>query len=115
VALALPEFPTATGAASATSTGLVGSIVGFETLQPVASREDLAFLSLGSAAGVEPGDEFVAYLLPVTEAWGIRPAVDVARLQVVRVGEWTSTARVVGLEQPALEVGLPVRLVARLP
>lgn len=115
VALAIPAFPTATGAAAATSTGLEGSILAFETPQPAASLEDLAFLSIGSAAGVAPGDEFVAYISPVTEKWGVRPAVDVARLQVIRVGERTSTARVVGMEQPALAVGLPVRLVARLP
>ena len=42
----------------------------------------------------------------------MRPEVDVARLRVVKVTPHSSTVRVIGIEQPALEAGLPVRRVA---
>jgi hypothetical protein len=46
---------------------------------------------------------------------GTRPEIVVGRLQVIRAGRTTSAVRVIGLNEPALEVGLPVRLVAKMP
>jgi hypothetical protein len=94
---------------------LEGSLLALEVPQPVVGTEDLAFVNLGTASGVVEGDEFEVYLPSSVESWGIRPEVVVGRLQVVRATRLVSAVRVVALEQPALEPGLPVRLVARMP
>jgi hypothetical protein len=95
--------------------GLSGTLLAFEEEQPIISTEEFAFLDLGISSGVEEGDEFVAYLPARAMEWGTSPEVPVARLQVVRAHRVTSTVRVLSLEYPALEAGLPVRLVARVP
>src|SRR5690606_29067981 len=95
--------------------GLEGSVIAFADTQPVASTEDLLFVNLGADSGVVEGDEFIAYIPAEAARWGVRPEVEVARLQVVRAARTTSAVRVVTLEQPALEPGLPVRLVGKMP
>lgn len=94
---------------------LEGRVVASLVPQPVHSTQDIVFLDVGEAAGVSAGDEFAAYLPPRQEPWGVRPEIFVGRLQVVRVTGATATARVVELEHPALEPGIPVRLVAEMP
>jgi len=89
--------------------------VAFQSESALFMPEDLAFLDIGAESGVREGDEFTAYLPPQRRGWGTRPSVDVARLQVVRVWDRTATARVVSLEYPALEPGLLVRRIARMP
>jgi hypothetical protein len=62
------------------------------------------------------GGRRVRRVLPAAAAeWGTRPEIRVARVQVVRASARTSAVRVVSLEQPALERGLPVRLVGKMP
>lgn len=94
---------------------LEGRVVASLVPQPVHSTHDVVFLDVGEAAGVSAGDEFAAYLPPRREPWGVRPEIPVGRLQVVRVTGATATARIVELEHPALEPGIPVRLVAEMP
>jgi hypothetical protein len=89
--------------------GAGGRVVAMLHPHPLAHLHDEAFVDLGADAGVRPGDELVAYQAPRVESWGVRPAVDVARLRVVKVTPHSSTVRVVAIEQPALEAGLPVR------
>jgi hypothetical protein len=92
-----------------------GRILAFESPHAAHMVEDVAFVDLGSGSGVKEGDELVA-VLPGTEAsWGRRPEIEVARLRVVRVSRSTSAVRVVAMQQPALEAGLPVRLVGKMP
>lgn len=115
LALPMPGFPVPSGARPSPASGVEGRLLALDEPQPIVGTEDRVYLDLGSASGVVEGDEFVAYL-PATEAsWGTRPEVEVARLQVVRAGRLTSAARVVALEHPALEPGLPIRLVAKMP
>lgn len=90
-------------------------IVGFPTEHAVRAIEELAFIDAGRAQGVKEGDEFEAYLPAARTATGTEPPVAIARLQVVRVTERTATVRVESLDQPALDAGLPVRRVARMP
>lgn len=115
--LALPvvEFPVPPGVAPVADAGPEGAIIAFQNPAAVQVTQEIAYLSLGGASGVSEGDEFVAYLPPQRRRWGVQPAVEVARLQVVRVGERTAAARVVSLEHPALETGVRVRRVARMP
>jgi hypothetical protein len=112
--LPLPELPFVGGRAVA-ERGPEGTIVAFQQAAALHMTEDIAFLSLGRAAGVRVGDEFAAVLPRAREPWGVRPEIEVARLRVVRVDERTSTARVVALRQPALRPGMAVRRVARIP
>lgn len=116
--LAVPaaRFPVRAGVAPrAPQQALEGRVVGFGIEHPVQITQELAFLDVGAAAGVREGDVFAAYIPRTQKDWGTRPEIPVARMQVVRVTDRTATARITGLEQPALEAGLPVRLVSEMP
>jgi hypothetical protein len=114
-AVRLPDFQVPAGVQPGSATGLEGRIVAFQTPHALQSVEDIAFVDLGTASGVVEGDEFVAILPAERRSWGTRPEIEVARLRVVRAEGRTAAARVIGLEQPALEPGLLVRLVAKMP
>lgn len=115
--LALPAEPFTVpgGVIPRPASGVEGQIVAFAFPQSAPSIEDVAFLNLGADAGVVEGDEFEVVLPPRRTAYGARPEIAVARLQVVRVSPRTSAARVVQLRQPALETGQVVRLVGKMP
>jgi hypothetical protein len=115
LALPLPEFPVPAGVSPLPEVGLEGAIIAFQNIHALQMTQEIAFLNVGEVAGITEGDEFAVYLPRERRRWGVRPEVEVARLQVVRVGEQTSAARVVAMEYPALEPGLPVRRVARMP
>lgn len=114
-AVPMPSFRVPYGISPRPSGGLEGTIVTFQTPHALQSVEDVAFVDLGSASGVTEGDEFVVLLPEERRSWGIRPEIEVARLRVVRATERTAAARVIGLDQPALEPGLRIRLVAKMP
>lgn len=114
-ALPAPRFPVAAGVRPVPRDGVRGRIVAFPTPQPLVSTQDLAFLDIGEQAGLKEGDELVAFLPPEDRRWGTRPEVPIAVLQVVRVTDRTSSARVTDLRYPALEPGIPVRLVRKMP
>jgi hypothetical protein len=111
--LVLPaESYVAPTARQAPPPGAGGRVVAMLSPHPLAHLHDEAFVDLGGDAGVRPGDELVAYQPSRQESWGVRPEVEVARLRVVRVTPRSATVRVIGIEQPALEAGLPVRRAA---
>ncbi len=116
--LAVPaaRFPVRAGVAPrAPRQAVEGRVVAFGSEHAVQITEELAFLDVGAAAGVKEGDVFAAYIPREQKQWGTRPEIPVARMQVVRVTDRTATARITGLEQPAMEAGLPVRLVSEMP
>ncbi len=115
VVVPMPEFSARPGVVPQQSGGLDANLIAFKTVHPIHMVGDVAFIDRGAASGVQPGDEFVAYIPPTQMDWGIRPAIDVATLLVVRVTPGTAAVRVTGLEQPALEAGLPARLVRKMP
>ena len=100
------------------ASGPDGVIVDFEVPQPMYGVTDRVFVSLGANSGVKVGDELAA-MLPERRPSDRRserlPAQTIARLIITRVAGSTATARVVHLEFPVLENGLPVRVVARMP
>jgi hypothetical protein len=100
------------------SEGPEGEIVEFLTPQPLYSTQEVGFVSLGSSAGVQVGDEITAWL-PTRRhdrnRYETLPPQEVARLLVMRVTERSATVRVTSLQQPALRSGLPVRITARMP
>lgn len=115
LAVPLPTFqPPAAARAEEGAARLVGRLVAFLEPHPLQNLHDVAFVDLGEASGVREGDEFVAVLPPEPREWGLRPEIVVARLRVVRTAGRTAAVRVIELEHPALEPGLPVRRVARV-
>jgi hypothetical protein len=94
---------------------LEARIIGFQVPHALQATEEIAFLDVGRRAGVKEGDEFLAFLPPRKEHWGTRPEIAVGQMRVVRVTENTASARITRLEHPALEPGVPVRLVAEMP
>lgn len=115
IAVPLADFRVPTADTQNRVSGPSGRIVAFETSSPVRQLFDLAFVDLGRQFGVTEGDELEAYLPETQEKWGVRPEIRVAVLRVVRATERTSTALVIGIDQPALTSGMAVRLVARTP
>lgn len=111
----LPEFPVPVGVQPVADEGPRGEIVAFQRPNALHMPQDVAFLNLGEQAGVREGDEFAVYRPAERRAWGRTTALEVARLQVVRVEPGSSAARVIGLDHPALEPGLVVQRVARMP
>lgn len=115
LAVPMAAFHAPEGEVPTPASGPSGRILAFATPSPVKQLHDLAFVDLGRQFGVKEGDELEAYLPERVESWGVKPEVSVARLKVVRATDRTAAVQVVGMDQPALEAGLPVRLVARTP
>jgi hypothetical protein len=115
IATPAAEFTVPVGVRPGQATGPDARVVGFAANHAVYTVEEQAFLDVGRAQGIREGDEFEAYQPASSERWGTQPPVSIARLQVIRVTENTSTARVVEHTQPALDVGLPVRRVESMP
>jgi hypothetical protein len=115
LAVPMALFRAPEGEAPTPVSGPSGRILAFANGSPVKQLHDLAFVDLGRQFGVKEGDELEAYLPARAESWGVKPEVPVARLKVVRATDRTAAVQVVGMDQPALEAGLPVRLVARTP
>jgi hypothetical protein len=116
LALPVEPFPVPGGVIPGpAANGLQGRILAFAEPQAVHGVEDVAYLDLGEASGVTEGDEFAVVIPARRTSYGIRPEMEVARLQVVRVAGRTSAARVIAQQQPALEAGQVVRLVGKMP
>lgn len=94
---------------------LEGRIIAFQEEQPVYSLRDLAFVDLGSDSGLTEGDIFEGLLDAERRGWGIRPEIPVATFRVVRVGERVSAVQVISMDYPAIEPGMTVRLVGKMP
>lgn len=115
MALPVDFFPVEAGVRPQPAQGPQGMLLAFQSAHALHSIEDLAFVDMGEDSGLKEGDELVAVLPSSRAEWGTRPEVEVARLQVIRVGRRTAAVRVIELEQPALQAGLPVRLVSKMP
>jgi hypothetical protein len=113
--LPLPAFDAPGEAAPVAVAGPEGRLLAFEEAATLHMTQDVAFIDLGHASGIRAGDEFAVYRGRQARRWGVVPEVEIARLRVVRVDERTAAARVVSLQHPALEAGLVVRRVARMP
>lgn len=102
------------GGAPVAAEGVQGTLLAFAHPQPLPAQDDIAFVNVGRASGVREGDEFLAYRRGGRPMQGAHD-VEIARLQVIRADASTSAVRVLELRQPALEAGLPIRLIARMP
>jgi hypothetical protein len=96
--------------------GPSAEIVEMLDLQYVPSVKDLVFIDIGRNEGILIGDEFEIYLGGRRSPEGLRlPEEHVAEGRVVRVTEETSTLRIITQKHPAISIGLPVRLVRKMP
>jgi hypothetical protein len=97
-------------------TGPTGELLGVVDDPPVPMVEDLFFVDVGRSQGLVPGDEFEIYLADRESQSGYElPEVHIATGRVVRVTEGTATLRVLEQRYGAIVVGLPVRLVRKMP
>jgi hypothetical protein len=106
------------GQAEPVQTGPEGHLLEFLQAEPLYGTTDLGFISLGRNAGVGIGDEFGVYVpARMAESAGAAAAAptQVATIRVIRVDERTATVRVLGASSTALQDGLPVRMIRRMP
>jgi hypothetical protein len=116
LAVPLPDFTVPLGIRPVAVTPTIeGELIAFVEQQPVYSVQDIGFVDIGSGAGLAEGDVLEAIIDPERRRWGIRPEIRVARLQVVRVSDRTAAVQVISMEHPAIEPGMRVRLVAKMP
>lgn len=98
------------------SDGVVGKVLAHRDQQPLVGPQDVLFLDRGRQDGVALGDQFELRRTPL-ERRNVADLVNevMATVQVVHVGERTSTARVVRVIQPDIPSGIEARQVAKLP
>ncbi|HLS47874.1 MAG TPA: LysM domain-containing protein [Gemmatimonadales bacterium] len=119
--LLLPVEPfTSSGEARAVpvADGVRAQVLGVGGLsrQVLLSPQDIIFLDKGSQAGVARGDIFEIRSTAERRPDNATSVAEVmAQVQVVRVGERSATARVIGVTSPAIAAGAESRQVGRLP
>ncbi|MGD8362768.1 MAG: hypothetical protein PVJ04_15180, partial [Gemmatimonadota bacterium] len=96
--------------ARAVESALAATLVGFAKDQMIYGIGAVAFLDVGEAEGVRPGDEFSAFVNQ-GNGWSGEEA---ARLQVVVVNGDVSSARIVTVGDPVLREGIRVHLVKKM-
>jgi hypothetical protein len=98
------------------SDGVKGQLLAHRDQQPLTGPQDVIFLDRGRADGVGLGDLFEIRATPHARenAAGVIDEV-MATVQVVHVGEKTSTARVLRVTQPDIVPGTEARQIAKLP
>ncbi len=117
VALPLERFtPGGTARAVPVSDGIMAKVVTAKAFSYLTEQQTILFLDKGRADGVAPGDVFELWRTP-EERWDAASTVaePMARLQVVRVGEHTSSALVVRVISADIDPGTAARQVAKLP
>ena len=88
-------------------------LIGLETPQALVATNDRVFLDAGSTAGLSSGDEMMVFPGHVDDPAAADPADRLGVVRLVRVGERTSTARVVETREAGMEEGSVAVLVRR--
>lgn len=96
--------------------GLEGTIIAFRANDVLRGVNDVVFVDKGRDVEMRIGDvlEATRTLHPREPAAVVVPEV-VARLQIIHVGDRTSTARVIWVQYPDIPAGTKWKLVGRLP
>jgi hypothetical protein len=106
-----PRFDLQPGDSARTvESDLSATLMGFNKYQMIYGIGAVAFLDVGEAEGVMPGDEFSAFVNQ-GDGW---TGEEAARLQVVVVNGAVSSARIVTVGDPVLRAGDSVRLVKKM-
>jgi hypothetical protein len=98
------------------SDGVKGRVLAHRDAQPLTGPQDVIFLDRGRKDGVGLGDLFEIRATPHSRENAAGVVDDVmATVQVVHLGDRTSTARVLKVAQPDILAGTEVRQIAKLP
>lgn len=109
----LPSFPLEPGVyPEEVKSDVEGEIVGFGSPQELYGHGDIAFISIGRDAGLELGDELEVRPPDRNGDW---PEDAVGRVQVLRVDDYRSSVRIIGVDNPVFVKGARVRLVRKMP
>jgi hypothetical protein len=94
--------------------GLQGRLIEMRDEHVLASVQQVVFFDKGRADGVALGDVFEAYR-PASGEVGARSEEVRVQLLVAHTREHTSSAIVIGMSNPLLIPGMPVRLIKKMP
>ncbi|HET7249981.1 MAG TPA: LysM peptidoglycan-binding domain-containing protein [Gemmatimonadales bacterium] len=94
--------------------GLQGHLIDMRDSHVLATVQQVVFLDKGRADGVALGDVFEAYR-PASGEVGARSEEVRVQLLVAHTREHTSSAIVIGMSNPQLIPGMPVRLIKKMP
>jgi hypothetical protein len=94
--------------------GLTGRLLASRDRRPIANAQQYFFINKGRADGVVPGDVFEVYR-PAEGTLGSASEEVRAVLMIVHTREHSSTAFVLQIVHPGLDVGTPVRLIKKMP
>jgi hypothetical protein len=94
--------------------GLQGHLIEMRDSHVLASVQQVVFLDKGRADGVALGDVFEAFR-PASGEVGARSEEIRVQLLVAHTREHTSSAIVIGMSNPQLIPGMPVRLIKKMP
>lgn len=95
--------------------GLQARVIASRNPQELKGPGDVIFLDMGAVQGVAPGDLFQFRSEPDDDNNEVILPSPMGIAQVVRVGERTSTARVLSMSQPSVDPGTLAVQAARLP
>lgn len=117
VALPLERFvPGGSARAVPVSDGVQAEVIQARNDNILTEQQTILFLDKGRADGVATGDVFELWSTPEQRYDAAATVAEpLARLQVVRVGEHTSSALIVRLMTGRITPGTPARQVAKLP
>jgi hypothetical protein len=96
--------------------GIDAKVVQARSKNVLTEQQTILFLDKGRADGVAPGDIFELWRTP-EERWDAAATVaePMARLQIVRVGDRSSSALVVRVISADIKPGTTAKQVAKLP
>jgi LysM domain-containing protein len=94
--------------------GLEGHLIAMRDEHVLASVQQVLFIDKGRSDGVAMGDVFEAYR-PASGEVGARSEEVRVQLLVVHMREHTASVIVIGMSNPALGSGMPVRLIKKMP
>jgi hypothetical protein len=99
---------------AAVEQGLEGHLIAMRDEHVLASVLQVLFIDKGRSDGVAIGDMFEAYR-PTSGEVGARSEEVRVQLLVVHTREHTASTIVVGMSNPSLGTGMPVRLIKKMP
>ena len=117
VALPLERFtPAGSARAVPVSDGISAQVITKRSETVLAEQQTVLYLDKGRADGVAPGDVFDLWSTP-EQRWDAATTVaqPIAKVQIVRVGEHTSSGLLVNVISANITPGTRARQVARLP
>jgi hypothetical protein len=110
--LELPRDTTSTRP-TAVANGPVGRLLWVASTALLPSLQHHVIISLGSSSGLKPGDQVTLFATHADSA--ARGSSDVGVATVLRVSARAATAMIITQSRAAIEVGMPVRVSAKLP